>query len=277
MTVWYTEKHTPHSGITMEVEKSVFQGESSFQSLQVLDTYDFGRILLLDGLVMLTERDEFVYHEMIAHVPLNTHPAPKRVLVIGGGDGGTVREVLKHPQVREVTLVEIDRMVVEVSKEYLPGVSGGFADPRTRIVFDNGVKFIAGEPPGSYDVILVDSTDPVGPAQALFSEDFFRDCFTALSPEGVFVTQSESPFQHLSFMVDTHRCMGGVFPRRSFYLAPVPTYPGGTWSFLLACKVDSGSFPRCRECGDLPTRYYNHGIHMACFEIPRFLEEALNP
>jgi len=259
------------------VKESLFQGQSEYQTLQVLETYDFGRILLLDGLVMLTERDEFVYHEMITHVPLNSHPGPKRVLVIGGGDGGTVREVLKHPQVREVTLVEIDRMVVEVSRQYLPGVSAGLDDPRTRIFYQDGVEFVAGEPPGSYDAILVDSTDPVGPAQALFSEDFFRDCFKALSPEGVFVTQSESPFQHLSFMVDTHRCMGKVFPGPSFYLAPVPTYPGGTWSFLLASKADSGSFPRRRDGANLPTRYYNRGIHMACFEIPRFLEEAMAP
>ena len=121
MSIWYTEKHTPHSGITMEVKNSLYHGESKFQTLEILDTWEYGRMMLLDGVVMLTERDEFVYHEMLAHVPLNTHPAPERVLIIGGGDGGTVREVLKHSRIREITLVEIDSMVVEAALEYLPG------------------------------------------------------------------------------------------------------------------------------------------------------------
>ncbi len=275
MSIWYTEKHTPHSGITMEVRKSLFHGESEFQTLDILDTYEFGRMMLLDGVVMLTERDEFVYHEMLAHVPLNTHPAPERVLVIGGGDGGTVREILKHPRVREVTLVEIDRMVVEAAREHLPGISAGLDDPRTRIVFDDGIKYVADSAPGRYDVILVDSTDPVGPAEALFGRDFFQNCSRALGPEGVFVTQSESPFYHLPFMVDVSGRIKGIFARTAFYLAAVTTYPGGTWSFLMGCKDSQRPLAVFEGEVDLDTRYYTPEIHTASFALPRFLRGAL--
>ena len=275
MANWYTEKHTPHAGITMEVKENIYHGESEFQTLDILDTFEFGRMFLLDGVVMLTERDEFVYHEMLAHVPLNTHPSPEKVLVIGGGDGGTVREVLKHPQVKEITLVEIDRMVVEAALEHLPGISEGLRDRRTRVVYDDGVRFVADAEPESYDVILVDSTDPVGPAEALFAADFFRNCARALGSEGIFVTQSESPFYHLSFMVDIYRRMVGIYPEAGFYLAPVPTYPGGTWSFLMGSKAEGTSLPECRNHIELSAKYYDRRIHLASFAIPRFLAEAI--
>jgi spermidine synthase len=276
MTIWYTEKHTPHSGITIEVRKSIYHGESEFQTLDILDTFEFGRMLLLDGVVMLTERDEFVYHEMLAHVPLNTHPSPEKVLVVGGGDGGTVREVLKHPEVKEVTLVEIDQMVVQASLEHLPGLSEGLKDPRTNIVYGDGVRFVADAAPESYDVILVDSTDPVGPAEALFAEDFFRNCAKALGSEGVFVSQSESPFYHLPFMVDIYRRIDGIYPNAGFYLAAVPTYPSGNWSFLMGSKAGDKPLPQCRDHIELPTKYYDRQVHLASFSVPRFLAEALN-
>jgi len=275
MTIWYTEKHTPHSGITMEVKRTVFHGESEFQTLDIIDTFEFGRMLLLDGVVMLTERDEFVYHEMLAHVPLNTHPSPEKVLVIGGGDGGTVREVLKHSQVREVTLVEIDQLVVEAALEYLPGISDGLRDPRTKVVYADGVRFVAEAVPGAYDVILVDSTDPVGPAEALFGEDFFRNCAHALSPDGVFVSQSESPFYHMPFMVKMHEQMERIYPMVGFYLAAVPTYPSGNWSFLMGSKTENTPLSQCRDKGDLSTKYYDRTIHTACFALPRYLRETL--
>ena len=259
----------------MEVKKSIYYGESEFQTLEILDTFEFGRMLLLDGVVMLTERDEFVYHEMLAHVPLNTHPSPEKVLVIGGGDGGTVREVLKHPQVKDVTLVEIDPMVVEAALTHLPGISEGLRDPRTRIVYGDGVRFVADSPPGTFDVILVDSTDPVGPAEALFSEDFFRNCENALGPDGVFVCQSESPFYHLPFMVDIFGRMDGIYPLVGFYLAAIPTYPSGNWSFLMGSRAAETTFPQCREHAQMQTKYYDRHIHLASFALPRFLAEAL--
>jgi spermidine synthase len=275
MTAWFTEKHTPHCGITMEVKKSIYSGRSEFQTLKILDTYEFGRVFLLDDLVMLTERDEFIYHEMLAHVPLNTHPNPEKVLVIGGGDGGTVREVLKHPVVKEITLVEIDRMVVEAALAHLPGISEGLRDDRTRIVYGDGVRFVADAEPGSYDLVLVDSTDPVGPAEALFTESFFRDCLAALGPDGILVSQSESPFYHLSFMVDVYKLMNRVYPKAGFYLAPVPTYPSGFWSFLMGSKSGNKPLSSCRQQSDLATRYYDHQVHLASFALPRFLTEAL--
>jgi len=275
MSVWFTEKYTPHCGITMEVKKSLYHGESEFQTLEILDTFEFGRLFLLDGVVMLTERDEFVYHEMLAHVPLNTHPSPEKVLVVGGGDGGTVREALKHPQVREITLVEIDRMVVEAALEYLPGISEGLRNPRVKVLYDDGVRFVADSPPGSYDVILVDSTDPVGPAEALFSRDFFQNCANALGPDGVFACQSESPFFDLPFMTDLYRRMDGIYPNVGFYLAAVPTYPGGNWSFLMGSRAGEAPFPHCRDYAELQTKYYDQHIHLASFALPRFLAEAL--
>ena len=276
MTTWFTEKHTPHCGITLEVKESIYRSRSEYQLLEIADTYEFGRIFLLDGKVMLTEHDEFIYHEMLAHVPLNTHPDPKKVLVIGGGDGGTVREVLKHPGVEEITLVEIDREVVQAALLHLPGISEGLKDPRTEVVYDDGVRYVAGSGPGSFDVILIDSTDPVGPAEALYSEDFFRNCEAALGADGVMVCQSESPFHHLPFMVGIHRLMGRVFPRTGFYLAPVPTYPSGTWSFLMGSKASDTDLPVCREHGEIPSKYYSPHIHRASFTLPRFLNEALS-
>ena len=273
--MWFTEKHTPHCGITIEVKKSIYRSQSEYQALEIVETHEFGRMFLLDGMVMLTEYDEFIYHEMLAHVPLNTHPNPEKVLVIGGGDGGTVREVLKHPMVEEVTLVEIDRMVVEAALLHLPGISEGLRDPRTRIVYGDGVRFVADAGPGSYDIILIDSTDPVGPAEALYTEDFLRDCEAVLGVDGVMVCQSESPFHHLPFMVDIHRLMGRVFPRTGFYLAPVPTYPSGTWSFLMGSKAADTDLPVCREHGGMSTEYYSPQVHLASFTLPRFLSEQL--
>ncbi|UCG37923.1 MAG: polyamine aminopropyltransferase [bacterium] len=274
MSIWYTEKHTPHSGITMEVRKNLYHGESQYQTLDILDTYEFGKVFLLDGVVMLTERDEFVYHEMLAHVPLFNHPEPRKVLVVGGGDGGTVREVLKHQCVEEVTLVEIDRMVVEASLEHLPEISAGLKDPRTRILYEDGVAFVGRARPGSYDVILVDSTDPVGPAEALFSRSFFQACAKALGADGIFVTQSESPFYHLPFMVQVYSRMDGVFPSRAFYLAAVTTYPGGNWSFLMGSRGPEPGSSRGDGAG-VATRYYTPQLHGASFAVPRFLTEAL--
>jgi len=233
LSIWYTEKHTPHCGITMAVKKSLYHGESDYQTLDILDTHEFGKVLLLDNTVMLTERDEFVYHEMLAHVPLFTHPDPRRILVVGGGDGGTIREVLKHNSVEEVVLVEIDRMVVEASTEHLPEISLGLKDSRVDIRYEDGVRFVERSAESSFDVVLIDSTDPVGPAEALFSRNFFQSCHRALRKEGVFASQSESPFFHLPFMMDVRGRIDGIFQQAEFYLASVTTYPGGTWSFLI--------------------------------------------
>jgi len=274
MSLWFTEKHTAHTGLTMEVRKSLYYGKSDFQTLEVLDTFEYGKVFLLDNVVMLTQRDEFVYHEMLAHVPLFTHPDPRRVLVVGGGDGGTVREVLKHKCVEEVTLVEIDRKVVEVCREYLPEVSCGLEDNRVTVLFEDGVRFVDEANEGSFDVILVDSTDPVGPAVALFSSRFYGACSRTLGKNGVFACQSESPFFDLPFMKDVHLRASGAFAGVRFYLAPVTTYPGGCWSFLMGTR-DAADLPPFREDTGIRTRYYTQRVHLASFALPRFLEEAL--
>ena len=274
MSIWYTEKHTPHCGITMAVKKSLYHGESDYQTLDILDTHEFGKVLLLDNTVMLTERDEFVYHEMLAHVPLFTHPDPRRILVVGGGDGGTIREVLKHNSVEEVVLVEIDRMVVEASTEHLPEISLGLKDSRVDIRYEDGVRFVERSAESSFDVVLIDSTDPVGPAEALFSRNFFQSCHRALRKEGVFASQSESPFFHLPFMMDVRGRIDGIFQQAEFYLASVTTYPGGTWSFLMGIR-GAQPLPYCREGFDIQTRYYTPQIHLASFALPRYLKEAI--
>ena len=274
MSIWFTEKHTPHSGITMEVREGLYHHQSPYQTIDVLDTHEFGRVLLLDGLVMLTERDEFVYHEMLAHVPLISHPDPGRVLVIGGGDGGTVREVLKHSGVERITLVEIDEMVVRAALEYFPEISSGLKDPRVDIIYGDGVDFVRSVSGGRYDAVLVDSTDPVGPAEALFSEEFFTGCHRSLSKGGVFASQTESPFYHSAFMAQVFTRLDKVFPQARFYFAPVTTYPSGNWSFILGRKEPDVK-PRLNRAGDLDTRYYNDQIHVSSFALPRFLAEML--
>lgn len=274
MSIWFTEKYADHSGLTMEVRDVLYKGESEYQKLAILDTYAFGKVFLLDGAVMLTERDEFLYHEMLAHVPLFTHPDPRRVLVIGGGDGGTVREVLKHESVEEVVLVEIDRKVLDVCREHFPGISGGLSDPKVTVLCEDGVRYVEEAPAGRFDVVLVDSTDPVGPAVALFSREFFAACRWVLGDNGVFACQSGSPFFNLPLMREIHGHACAIFGQARFYLSPVMAYPGGTWSFLMG-TVNPAPLPDDRPEPVFPTKYYTRQVHRACFALPRFLEEAL--
>ncbi len=273
MELWYTERQTEHLGITCKVERTLLVEKTPFQELAVLETAQFGRMLVLDGMVQTTERDEFVYHEMIAHVAMQTHPDPRRVCVIGGGDGGAVREVLKYPGVERVTLVEIDRRVVEASREYLPTISSGLSDPRVECLFADGIEHVR-ERKGAYDVILVDSTEPVGPAVGLFSERFYASCYDSLTERGVLVAQTESPFFNEEILRKAARAIGRVFPVSRTYLASVPTYPSGLWSFTLGSKgVDPLEVEPNLE--GIPTRYYTERVHRAAFALPRFVEELL--
>lgn len=273
MELWYTEHQTEHLGLTCKVERTLLVEKTPFQHLAVLETAQFGRMLVLDGMVQTTERDEFVYHEMIAHVAMQTHPEPRRVCVIGGGDGGAVREVLKYPRVERVTLVEIDRRVVEASKEYLPTISAGLSDPRVECLFADGIEHIR-EQKNAYDVILVDSTEPVGPAVGLFSEGFYSSCFDSLTAQGVLVAQTESPFYNGEILRKAAGAIGRVFPLARTYLASVPTYPSGLWSFTLGSK---GTDPLEIEpkLEGIATRYYTAEVHRAAFALPRFVQELL--
>ncbi len=284
MGLWFTEEYKGEgmelsgTGLTFKV-KSAVRKKTPFQELLLLETEDWGKMLVLDGAVQTTERDEFIYHEMIVHPAAFTFTREiERVLVIGGGDGGTVREVLKHGP-KSVDMVEIDREVVEFSMRELPSISSSLSDERVNLVFDDGRKFIEGKE-NLYDLIIVDCSDPVGPSKVLYEEAFYRDALRALKPDGIFVTQSESPFAQRKVHVKVVRELSKVFKIVRPYLAFIPTYPSGMWSFTFASnRLDPlGVSPSAlgklyrefvEKSGEL--KYYNPEIHYGAFAIPNFV------
>jgi len=202
MGLWYDETLDDHTRLGLLVKETLFSAQSAFQKIEVIDTTGFGRVLVIDNVFMTSEYDEFLYHEMLAHPALTTAPSIERVLVIGGGDGGTVREVLRHSDVRECVLIEIDEMVVEASKQYLPGIGTAWDDPRLDLRFIDGIDYVKQSTDEKYDVILLDGTDPIGPGAVLFDESFYRGCKRMLSPEGVMALQSESPLLMMDIFVE---------------------------------------------------------------------------
>jgi len=261
------------------VERQLYSGRSEFQRIDVFESREFGRILTLDGLVMLTERDEFIYHEMITHVPMAVHPNVKKVLVIGGGDGGTVRELTRYPAVERIDMVEIDELVVEVCRKYLPRTAGCFDDPRVRLCFEDGLKFVSGKSE-EYDLIIVDSTDPVGPGEGLFTREFYGNCCKALREDGIMVNQHESPYydEDRRNMQRAHRRIVESFPISRVYQAHIPTYPSGHWLFGFASrKYHPVKDLRAEEWNrmGLKTRYYNTRLHAGAFALPTYVEEYL--
>lgn len=274
MDLWFTEKQTEILTIGCKVSKTIHSEKTEFQDLAVIDTLQYGRMLVLDGVIMTTVKDEFVYHEMMSHVPLNTHTNPKNVLVVGGGDGGVIREIIKHPAVEHATLVEIDRRVVEVSKEYLPEIACGLDDPKVTVIYDDGIKHVL-ENPDTYDVIIVDSTDPVGPAVELFSGDFYQSVFRALKEDGVFVAQTESPFVNADLVTSCYKRISAAFPMTKVYLGHIPTYPTGMWSFTMGTKKHDPEKVDISKIPSYPTRYYTPEIHKAAFVLPKFVQELL--
>lgn len=275
MELWYTEKQTPNVGITCKISKTLHTEQTPFQSMDVIDTEQFGRMLVLDGMVMTTIKDEFVYHEMISHVALNTHPNPENVLVIGGGDGGAIREIVKNPKVKKATLVEIDGRVIEISKQYLPEIAVALeGNPKVEVLVDDGIAHIQNKK-GVYDVILVDSTEPIGPAEGLFALDFYRQISEALKEDGIMVAQTESPFFNNDLIQRVFKDISSVFPLTKLYLASIPTYPSGMWSFTMGSKrwdpeqVDENSIP------ELNTKYYSAEIHKSVFKLPKFVRDLL--
>jgi spermidine synthase len=225
MDLWYTEKHSDNVGITIKITKTIFSEKSEFQKLDIVETLEYGRMMLLDGLVMVTERDEFIYHDMIVHPALFTHPAPKKVLVIGGG---SIREIMKHSDVEQAVLCEIDGLVIEKSIELLPSMPGEIngKNPRVKLHIDDGLAYIKNHQ-NAFDIILVDSTDPIGPAVGLFEENFYQLVFSALKDDGIMVAQSESPFYHAELQKNMYRNLRAVFPLVDMYQAFIPTYPSG--------------------------------------------------
>jgi len=273
MELWFTEKQTSGVGITCKVNRTLHHERTPFQTLDVIETEEFGRMLVLDGMVQTTERDEFVYHEMIVHVAMQTHPDPRRVAVIGGGDGGAVREVLKYPHVEEVHLIEIDERVVEASRAYFPELSSALSDPRAKCLYADGIEHVKNSP-GAYDVILIDSTEPVGPAIGLFEKDFYESVFNSLTEQGVMVAQTESPFFNGDLIKRAFGAVRSIYPISRLYLASIPTYPSGLWSFSLGSKSVDPLDVRPRLDG-IKTRYYTAGVHKAAFELPAFVRELV--
>jgi len=274
---WVEEVQDGDYGMKWRGKELLFRGTSEFQKVEVYDTASHGRMLLIDGLLMTSERDEFVYHEMIAHVPLFLHPEPRRVLVVGGGDGGTVREALKHPAVAHVDLVEIDGMVVDAARKFLPSTAGCLADPRVTVRIEDGVKFMAasGEP---YDVILIDSTDPIGPAAPLFGDAFYANVKSRLSGGGLVVAQGECPFYRLDVQKALAQVVRGAFGTAALYNYHNLTYPGGLWSFVAASKAprDLAAPDAARVAALQPQlRYYNLETHKAAFALPEFMKRGL--
>ncbi len=274
---WVKEIHKETVALSFKIEKTLFSERSQFQQVDVVQTAGHGAMLLTDGIVQLSERDEFVYHEMIAHVPLFVHPFPKQVLVIGGGDGGTVREVLKHRSIERVVMVEIDEMVVQACRRHLPSVSCALDDPRLELRIEDGVKFVndTGE---RFDVVIVDSGDPIGPAEPLFNQPFYERVAAVLAADGIMVTQAESPFYDHDLQYPMLMNQRLFFEKLHLYLFSNLTYPGGLWSFGYAskgiCPLKDFDSVRVEKAG-VATRYYNIGIHRAAFMLPTFVKENL--
>lgn len=268
---WFTEKQTENFGITIKINKTLHTEQTDFQKLDMVETAEFGNMLLLDGMVMTSQVDEFVYHEMVAHPALNTHPNPKHVLVVGGGDGGVIREVLKHESVEKAVLVEIDGKVIEYSKQYLPEIAGELDNPRVDVKVDDGFMHII-KSKDLYDVIMVDSTEPVGPAAPLFERGFYQGIFEALKEDGIFVAQTDNPWFKADLIQKVNRDVREIFPITRTYIANIPTYPSGMWTFTLGSKKYDPLALKEEEIKDLPTKYYSPELHHACFKLPKFVK-----
>ncbi len=275
--VWYSELHNGASGLTLKVNRVIESLESEFQRIDVVENDDFGRLLVLYGSLMVCDNDNNAYNEMIAHVPLFSHPDPKQVLIIGGGDCGALTEVLKHPEVERCTMCEIDRMVVEASKKHFPGLTAGLDDPRANPLFADGKKFVE-DSTEKFDVILLDLSDPVGPAADLFQKEFHQEVYNTLTDNGIMVAQSESPYYNKDTVHAMYRNLREIFPVVRMYTCFMPIYPSGFWSFAFCSKsidpvegLDSNRYDRLK----LDTRYYNSETHGASFALPQFVKELI--
>ncbi|WFR55083.1 polyamine aminopropyltransferase [Anaerocolumna sp. AGMB13025] len=279
MDLWYTENHTEEARFSIKIDKQLVSLQSDFQRIDIFESKEFGRILTLDGYLMVTEKDEFIYHDMITHVPMATNPGIKKVLVIGAGDGGTVRELLRYKTIEDIDMVEIDEEVVKVCKEYLPVTACGLTDERVHLYFEDGLKYVR-RYENKYDLIIVDSTDPFGPGEGLFTKEFYGNCYRALREDGILVNQHESMYysSYAASMKRAHQRIKDSFPIAKIYQAHIPTYPSGHWLFGFASKkfdpVKDLDEDRWNQLG-LKTRYYNTDLHVGSFAIPNYVKEQL--
>ncbi len=279
MDLWYSEMHTDSVKMSIKVDRQLYSAQSEFQRIDVFESPEFGRFLTLDGYMMLTEKDEFIYHEMITHVPMAVHPHVRKVLVIGAGDGGVLRELAKYKEIEKIDVVEIDEMVVLACKEYMPQTACGFLDERVHVYYQDGLKYVR-RYEDEYDLIIVDSTDPFGPGEGLFTKEFYGNCFKALHEDGIMVNQHESPFykEDAMAMKRAHKRIVESFDISRVYQAHIPTYAAGYWLFGFASKkyhpIEDLNAEKWLAL-NLRTEYYTTKLHKGAFYLPAFLERML--
>ena len=279
MELWYTEEHTKNVRFSIKVDKQLISVKSDFQRIDIFESQEFGRFLTLDGFMMLTEKDEFIYHEMITHIPMAVNPKAKKILVIGAGDGGTVRELVKYEHIKRIDMVEIDKMVVDVCREYLPKTANKLDDERVHIYYEDGLKFVRSKT-NEYDIVIVDSTDPFGPGEDLFTREFYGNCFNALKDDGILVNQHESPYYEADAKATAraNKQLRAVFPFATVYQLHIPTYPSGHWLFGFASKkynpVEDLKADEWNKFG-IETRYYNTELHKGSFALPNYVKDLI--
>jgi len=279
---WFSELNPlwPGQCMSLEVEEVLFNEKSDYQDVLVFKSKSYGNVLVLDGVIQCTERDEFSYQEMIVNLPLFSHPNPKKVLIIGGGDGGALREVLKHPCVEEVTICEIDKVVIEVSKKFLPSMAKSFSHPKVKKIVGDGIKFMK-EYENYYDVIITDSSDPQGPAKEIFEKPYYEKMKRALSRDGIICCQGECLWLHLNIICEMKSFCEQLFPVVNYAYCTIPTYPSGQIGFLLCGKNPEQDFKTAvrrvseEELDEMNLNYYNYEVHQASFVLPQFAAKAL--
>mgnify|MGYP001389456218 CR=1 FL=1 len=280
MELWYTDQHTKDVRFSMKVKKQLASRQSEFQQIDILDTEEFGKVLVLDGELMITQKDEFVYHEMITHVPMAVHPHVRDVLVIGAGDGGTIRELTKYDTIEKIDMVEVDRTVTDLCREHFQETACRLDDPRVTMYFEEELRFVRMEH-DEYDLIIVDCADPYGPAEGLFTREFYGSCFKALHDDGVLINQHESPFysEHSKTVQKAHAQITKVFPISMVYQCHIPSYPSGHWLFGFASKkyhpLQDLDADKWNALG-ITTHYYNTELHTGSFYLPTYVKELLN-
>ncbi len=283
-SMWFTDKDE-NQALSLRYAKDIlFHKKSPFQTVRVYDTEAYGKMLAIDNMIMCTERDEAHYHEMITHPALQLHGNPKKVLIIGGGDGGTAREVLKYPSLEKVTMVEIDETVIEAAKQFLPTMACQFGNPKLDLKVGDGIDYVAKAPSESFDVIIVDGSDPEGPAKGLFSKEFWQNCHRCLKADGIVVTQGESPMFHQNTFVELNQCLKSIFGTKNVHtsLFHATTYPSGMWSIQMGSKSDrhpTKDFDAEKARAFVlkeGLHYYNEGLHVGAFQLPTFVRKLIN-
>jgi len=277
---WFTEiLSSTGTAFSLEINKKLHEEQTPFQKIEIYDTKQFGNLMVIDGCTMVSTRENFFYHEMMSHPALYTHSSPKRVVIIGGGDCGTLQAVLQHPEIEQAWQIDIDERVTRLAEIYFPELCTSNNDPRANLMFDDGIKWIQNAEPASIDIIIIDSTDPVGPAEGLFSEAFYKDCIKALAEDGILVQQSESPLLHMDIIKDMHAYMKSAgFKHTQTLTFPQCIYPSGWWSCTMTSKGNPLNTVRTDSINNrsFETRYYNSEIHQASMALPEFMSRELN-